>query len=65
MYPDLSLKDYKPPHEILSRVQKAIVELSKNPNNLNDAGYVTSKAIFTHCGGDIDYPMIKLCGMFI
>jgi hypothetical protein len=31
MYPDLSLKDYKPPYEILSRVQKAVVELSKNP----------------------------------
>lgn len=31
----------------------------------SDIGYVSSKAIFAHCGGQVDYPMIKLCGMFI
>lgn len=65
MYPDISLKNYKPPHDVLSMVQKAVAELSKNPANLSDAGYVSSKAIFAHCGGQVDYPMIKLCGLFI
>ena len=65
MYPDISLKNYKPPHDVLSMVQKAVAELSKNPANLSDAGYVSSKAIFAHCGGQVDYPMIKLCGLFM
>lgn len=65
LYPDISLIDYKPIHNIQSRVQKAIIELSKNSANFNEAGYVTSKAIFSHCGGDIDYSMIKLCMMFV
>lgn len=65
MYSDLSLKLYKPDEKIISQVRKAIIELSKNPANISDAGYVSSTKIFAHCGGAIDYPMIKLCGMFI
>gem|GEM_PF-3193191 len=61
LYPELSLHRYKPPREVLSRIQDAIKQLTQHSPDTNAIQLPTSKELFDYCGGEIDYSMIKLC----
>ncbi len=65
LYPDVSLKQFKPDAKTLSRIRKAIQDLGNNPDYADEQWKIRLKAIFDYLDGEVSYDEIKMGLLFV
>lgn len=65
LYPEVSLKAFKPSASVLGRVVKAIEILKSTPDAWHEGGNVKLKALFDALGGSVEYSQLKLALVFV
>ena len=65
LYPEVSLKAFKPEAALLNRVKKAIETLKSDPEAFDEYGRVKLKPLFSALWWSIDYNTLKLALVFV
>ena len=65
MYPEVSLKAFKPDPKVITTVKKAVKKLTETGELYDETGRVKLKPIFDVLGGSLSYDEIRQGMMFV